>query len=126
MPNPTGTRTAIATALNAVTGLRPVQAEGLRPDKLNLPTCVVELDNDAQPMNLTMSDWYDHVMVALIVSLKGGVTRSERSLGVLYGDVVEALVGVASVLNVERQGYGEIEVQGVEAIGAIFRLEVID
>lgn len=126
MPNVTATRTAIATALNAVTGLRPVQAEGLRPDKLNLPTCIVAMSDDAQPMNLTLTEWLDHVDVILIHSLRGGITRGDRGLSELYDDVVTALVGVAGVVDINRQGYGDLDVDGVEAIGAILRVEVID
>lgn len=127
MPNVASHRTAIATALNTVTGLRPVQSEGLRPDKLHLPTCMVVMADDAAPMNLTLTDFLDHVDVILIYSLRGGITRGDRGLSDLYDDVVTALVsGVVGLTNITRRGYGELEVQGVDTIGAILRLEVID
>jgi len=120
-------REEIATVLNAVNGLRPVQDEGLMPDKLNLPTCIVTVADDAQPMNLTLTEFAEHFEVVLVHSLRGGKTRSERSLAALYADVVEALVSDLDwLVSIQRQGYGVIEMYGVDVLGAILRLEVID
>lgn len=126
MVNLAARRQEVAAALDAVTGLRQVQSEGLAPDKLNLPTCVVVVADTATPMNLTLTETYEHLDVVLIHSLKGGITRSQRSLDDLYADVYGALVDIPSLLSIERRGYGVIEVLGVEVLGAILRLEVID
>lgn len=120
-------RAAIATALAGVAGLRGVQSEGLTPDQMNLPTCTLRPDDYSTPMNLTMSEFYEHFELVLIHSKRGGNVRAQRGLDDLYSDVVAALAAPSTpVLNIERRGYGDLEVQGVLVLGAILRLEVID
>lgn len=120
-------RTEIATALAGVSGLRGIQAEGLTPDRMNLPTFTVRPDDYSAPMNLTLTEFYEFFEFALIHSKRGGNVRAQRSLDALYSDVVEALVsGCPNLLTLERRGYGDLEVQGVPVLGAILRLEMID
>lgn len=132
MPSIAARRQEIATALAGVSGLRPVQSEGLAPDKLNLPTCIVVMSDagsaaDSRAMNLALTEFYESIDVILIHSLRGGVSRAQRSLDALYDDVHEALVtNVDSLVDIERRGYGLLDVQGVEVLGAILKLEVID
>lgn len=122
-----GVRQEIASALTGVTGLRPMQAEGLSPDRLSLPTCTLRPDDYSSPMNLTLTEFVEYLELVLIHSKRGGSVRSQRTLDALYSDVVEALVsGCPNLLTVERRGYGDLEVQGVPVLGAILRLEMID
>ena len=120
-----GLRTEVATAVNAVAGLRPMQSEGLSPDKLNLPTCTLRPDDYSTPMTLTLTTVNEQFELALIHSKRGGNVRAQRGLDELYSDVVEALIGCPSLLTVERRAYGDLEVQGVPVLGAILRLEMI-
>lgn len=120
-------RTEVATALANVDGLRSVQAEGLTPDRMNLPTFTLRPDDFSAPMNITLTEFYEHFEFVLIHSKRGGNVRAQRGLDELYSDVVEALVsGCPNLLTVERRGYGDLEVQGVPVLGAILRLEMIN
>ncbi len=119
-------RTTIATALNAVDGLRDVPDDGTMTDRINLPTCLIQLADDAQAMNLTQTEFYDHLDVILVYSKAGGNRRADAGLMDLYEDVVAALNGVGAVNDIKRQGYGDLEVQGVPVLGAILRVEVLD
>lgn len=120
-----GLRTEIATAVNAVDGLRDMQSEGLAPDRLNLPTCTLRPDDYSSPMTLTLDTTNEHFELALIHSKRGGSVRAQRSLDELYSDVVAALRGCPSLLTYERRAYGDLEVQGVPVLGAILRLEML-
>lgn len=117
-------RAAIATALATVTGLR-VDAEGLWPDRTNLPAAHVRPADANTPLNLTLTEWFEAYEVVVLTSLAGGIQRGQRALDDLYNAVVAACVDIAAVLNVTRQAYGVIEVDGAECTGFVLRLEMI-
>lgn len=119
-------RAAIATALATVSGLR-VDAEGLWPDRTNLPAAHVAPSETASPMNITMTTWEESYEVTVLVSLAGGLVRGQRALDDLYGSVLSALSdGLAgSLMQMVRQSYGVLEVDGAEFLGFVLRLEMI-
>lgn len=119
-------RAAIASALAAVSGLR-VDAEGLWPDRTNLPAAHVAPSETASPMNLTMTTWEESYEVTVLVSLAAGLARGQRGLDDLYNSVLPALVdGLAgSLMQIARQSYGVLEVDGAEFLGFVLRLEMI-
>jgi hypothetical protein len=103
-------RAAIATALATVTGLR-VDAEGLWPDRTNLPAGHVAPADTASPMNLTLTTWEKPYEVTVLVSLAGGLSRGQRALDDLYDGVLTALVdGLAgSLMSIVQQSYGMLQ-----------------
>lgn len=119
-------RAAIATALAAVSGLR-VDAEGLWPDRTNLPAGHVAPADTASPMNLTLTTWERAYEVTVLVSLAAGLSRGQRALDDFYDGVLTALVdGLAgSLMSIVQQSYGVLEVDGAEFLGFVLRLEMI-
>jgi hypothetical protein len=118
-------RTAIATALAGISGLR-VDAEGLWPDRTNLPAANIRPGDNAAPMNLTFTTWAESYEVVVVHSLAGGLARGQRGLDALYDDVVAALAAnLAGLCNISRQAYGGIEVDGAEFLGFVLRLEML-
>lgn len=119
-------RAAIATALATVSGLR-VDAEGLWPDRTNLPAGHVAPSETASPMDLTMGTWAEQYEITVLVSLAAGLSRGQRALDDLYDSVIAALVsGLAgSLMSIARQSYGVLEVDGAEFLGFVLRLEMI-
>ncbi len=126
MPDLDTQRAAIATALATVSGLR-VDAAGLWPDRTNLPAAHVAPSDAASPMSLTMGTWTEAYEVTVLVSLAAGLSRGQRALDDLYDGVVTALVdGLAgSLMQIARQSYGVLEVDGAEFLGFVLRLEMI-
>lgn len=117
-------RAAIATALATVSGLR-VDAEGLWPDRANLPAALIRPADQNTPLNLTLTEWFEAYEVVVVTSIAGGMTRGQRALDDLYADVIDAVNGVAAVTNITRQAYSVIEVDNVECTGFVLRLETI-
>lgn len=127
MANLAARRLEVATALAGVTGLREVPADGVTPDRMNLPTYTLRPDDYSTPMTLDLSVYDEYFELVLIHSKRGGNARAQRSLDDMYGDVVAALIsGCPNLLTYERRGYGDLDVQGVPVLGAILRLEMID
>lgn len=104
-----------------------MDAEGLWGDRANLPCALILPAGDNEPLSMDLSSWIERLDVTLAVSLAGGLTRGQRALDELHDLVVAALTGglTASLLSIRRQTYGVIEIDGVEYLGAVFRLEMI-
>ena len=75
MPDIGSQRAAIATALAGVTGLR-VDAEGLWPDRTNLPAAQIVPADTSSPMNLTMTAWDEAYDLTVLVSLAAATSSS--------------------------------------------------
>ena len=126
MPDIGSQRAAIATALAGVTGLR-VDAEGLWPDRTNLPSAQIVPADTSSPMNLTMTAWDEAYDLTVLVTLAAGLTRGQRALDDFYDSVITALVDnlAGPLKSVGRQSYGVLEVDGAEFLGFVLRLEMI-
>lgn len=127
MPNLGTLRASVATALDTVTGLR-VPADGLWPEAVNLPAGLVRAADDAAPMVLDGSVWEEALEVTVLVSLAGGLTRSQQALDGYYDGVRTALVAQLGhkIVALRRQAYGVLEIDGIEYLGIVLRLEMID
>lgn len=124
MPDLDTQRAAIASALSGIPGLR-VDAEGLWPDRALVPVACIRPADANVPLNLTLTEWFEAYEVVVVTSVAGGLQRGQRALDDFYDLVVPACVSIAAVLNVTRQAYGVIEVDGVECTGFVLRLEMI-
>lgn len=121
-------RQSIAAALQTVPELAArVHSEGLWPTRTNLPAAAVWPADDNGPLNLDLSNWYEHFEVVVAVSLAGGQERAQRGLDSFHDEVMAALVVdlADTLLSVRRQSYGRIEIDAVDYLGFVLRLEMI-
>lgn len=118
-------RTAVATALSGISGLR-VESDGVWPDRVNLPAALVRPD-DSEPMTLDWSTRREGLELVVAVDARGGMKRAETSLDAFYDSVYTALTAnMAGLMSLRRTTYGVVEIDGAEYLGFTLRLEVID
>lgn len=125
MPSLSTVRTAIATALSGISGLH-VDPAGLAFDRTNLPAALIEPADDAEPATFGGTVRLEHVDVIVAVSLRPGTARAQEALDALHDAALAALeAGLPALLSARRQSYGVLEVDGLEVMGAVLRLELL-
>lgn len=117
-------RKEIADALADIPGLR-LSAEGLWLDRANLPAVEIRPSDDSEQASFD-GLWRQGFEVTVAVAASGGLERGQRALDELHDSVLTALgANLPAGVAIRRQAYGVLDLDGLEVLGTIFRVEYL-